>query len=416
MRDVTVQLERPRTDPGPALRSPVVTGAVAAGWAGALGLALVVVTVLVVWLLAPHGTPGPGDVIHVGVLAWLAANHGTVVLTSGSVSLIPLGLVLVPAVVLFRSGCWAGRAAAEALPAAAAATLAMAVSYAVGAAVLASASSQRGSAADVGSVLLGAAALALVSGGAGVLHGGGLWGELADQLPEPAVPVLRAAAAGLAVLLGGGALLIAGSLVAHFGQVTDLSRSLQGGAVGGLAVLVLGVLTIPTAAVWGAAFAVGPGFAVGVGTSVAPAGVALGPVPALPLLGALPGTGPVPALALAALAVPPLAAIVVGFIAASRPAPTLGRTAAEALAGGVLAGAALGLLALLASGSLGAVRMSDLGPDAFRVGAAAAVEVGALAAAVAYEASRHRTLAAVAAAVARGRTTAARLTHGRKPR
>jgi Family of unknown function (DUF6350) len=415
MLDVTVQLERPRTAAtGPLPRSPVLTGAVAAGWAGALGLALVVVTVLLVWLLAPHGAAGPGDVIHAGVLVWLAANHGTVVLSSGSLSLVPLGLVLVPAVVLFRSGCWAGRASAEALPAAVAATVAMTASYAVGAAVLASASSQPGSAGQVGSVLLGAAGLAAVSGGAGVLHGAGLWGELADRLPEPAIPVLRGAATGLAVLLGGGALILAVTLMDHFGQVTDLSRSVQGSATGGLALLLLGVASIPTAVVWATAFCVGPGFAVGVGTTVAPAGVALGPVPALPLLGALPGTGPAASIALAALAVPLLAGIVVGLVAASRPASTLGRTAGEALAAGALAGAGLGLLALLAAGSLGAVRMSDLGPDAIRVGFAAAVEVGALAAAVAYEASRHRTV--VTAAAAWAGAAAARLTRGRRRR
>jgi hypothetical protein len=58
--------------------------------------------------------------------------------------------------------------------------------------------------------------------------------------------------------------------------------------------------------------------------------------------------------------------------------------------------------------------MSELGPDALRVGVAAAVEVGALAAAVAYEACRHRTV--VTAVAARAGAVAARLTRGRRRR
>ncbi len=385
------QLEE-TTRPGvvPALRSPVVTGAVAAVWAAVVGLAVCVVTVLLVWLLAAHGAASSGDAVHGGVLTWLAANHGSIVLSTGTIDLVPLGLVAVPVVALFRSGRWAGRVAAEALPAAAAATVTMALAYGIGAAVVASASAQRGSAAEVGSVLVGATALALVAGGCGTVHGAGLWSDLWDVLPEQAVPVLRGAAAGLAVLLGGGAALVAGSLLAHFGRVSDLAGSLHVGAAGGLALLLLGLLCVPTAVVWAAAYAVGPGFAVGVGTAVAPSGVLLGPVPALPLLGALPDTGHAPGASMVALSVPPLAGLAVGWLAARRPAPTPGRTAVEALASGALAGVGLGVLVLLSSGSIGAARMTELGPDALRVAVATAVEVGAVAALVAYEGCRHR--------------------------
>jgi len=394
---VTVQVER-TTDLSdvPAFRSPVVTGVVAAVWAAVVGLAVCVVTVLLVWLLAVHGAAGPGDAVHGGVLAWLAANHGSVLLTGRSIDLVPLGLVAVPVFALFRSGRWAGRVAVEALPAALAAAVSMALAYAVAAAMIASASAQRGSAAEVGTVLVGATGLALVAGGCGVMQGAELWDELWEALPEPVLPMLRGAAAGLTVRLGGGALLLAGSLAAHFGRVSDVARGMNVGAAGGVGLLLLGLLAVPTGVVWATSYAVGPGFAVGVGTMVAPSGVALGPVPALPLLGALPDTGHAPGASLAALAVAPLAGLVVGWLAARRPAPTAGRTAAEALAAGVLTGVGLGLLALLCSGSLGAVRMSDLGPDSLRVALAAAVEVGVVAAAVAYEGCRHRSTLAAA--------------------
>jgi hypothetical protein len=377
----------------PALRSPVLTGAVAAFWAAVVGLSVCVLALLVVWTLAEHGTSGPGDAVHAGVLAWLAANHGTIVLSSGVVDLVPMGLMVVPVVALFRSGRWAGRAAAEALPAAVGATVAMAVVYGIGAGVVASASAQRGSAAEVGSSMLGAALFALVAGGAGVLHGGELWGDLWAALPEPAEPVLRAAAAGLAVLVGGGAVLVAVSLALHGGRAAELTRSLGIGPAGTFGVLLVCVLAVPTAVVWAASYAVGPGFAVGWGTTVAPSGVSLGAVPALPLMAALPESGHAPGGSLAALAIPPLAGVVVGWFTARRPAPgpgpVAGRTAGEAFVAGALAGMGLGVLALLSSGAIGAARMSDLGPDAVRVALAAAVEVGAVAALVAYEGCRH---------------------------
>ena len=378
----------------PALRSPVVTGAIAAFWAGVVGLSVCVVTVLALWALAERGVSGTGDAVHAGVLAWLAANHGTLVLSTGVVDLVPLGLMAVPLLALFRCGRWAGQAAAEALPAALGATLSMSVVYGVGAGMVASASAQRGSAAEVGSVLVGAVLFAFVAGGCGVLQGARLWDELWAVLPEPAESVLRAAAAGLAVLLGGGALLLAGSLVWHGSRVGELTRALDVGAAGGLGVLLVCVLAVPTAVVWAASYTVGPGFAVGVGTTVAPSGVTVGAVPALPLMAALPDSGHAPGASLVALVVPPLAGVVVGWFAAHRPAPgpgpVAGRTAGEALVAGALAGLGLGLLAALSSGSLGAARMTDLGPDALRVAVAAAVEVGAIAALVAYEGCRHR--------------------------
>ena len=377
----------------PAMRSPVVTGAVAAFWAAVVGLSVCVLVVLAVWTFAEHGASGPGDAVHAGVLAWLAANHGTLVLSSGVVDLVPLGLMAVPVVALFRSGRWAGRAAAEALPAAIGAIVAMAVVYGIGAGVIASASAQRGSAAEVGSTMLGAALLALVAGGAGVLHGGELWDDVWAALPESAEPVLRAAAAGLAVLVGGGALLVAASLAWHGGRVAELTRSLGVGAAGGVGVLLVCLLAVPTAVVWAASYAVGPGFAVGVGTTVAPSGISVGAVPALPLLAALPDSGHAPGTSLIALVVPPLAGVVVGWFAARRPAPgpgpVAGRTAGEAFVAGGLAGVGLGILAALSSGSVGAGRMVDLGPDALRVALAAGVEVGAIAALVAYEGCRH---------------------------
>ncbi len=417
MRHVTVQLERARrpdrTGDGPGagalvLRSPFAAGAVAAVWGAALGLAFVTAPVVLAWLLAPHGDnhglPGipASDAGRGGVLAWLAAQHATLHTSAGALSMLPLGLLAIPAVALYRSGRWAGRASVDAVPAAVAATCTLAATYTVATAVVTSLVSDATLGARMSSVVIGSILLSLVAGGLGVVGGGQLWPELAGRANESVPPVVRGSLAGLATLLCGGGLLLLAALVNHFGRIVDLTQSLHAGAFGGAVLLLLGAVCVPTGVVWAAAYAVGPGFAVGVGTTVAPAGIALGPVPAFPLLSALPATGPAPTASLVALAVPVIAGLVIGLMAARRPAPTPGRTVAEAAAAGVLAGLALGVLAWLSAGSLGAVRMSELGPDGVRVGAVAALELGVVAAAVAWEADRHAAFFARAAAGIRG--------------
>jgi Family of unknown function (DUF6350) len=407
MRDVTVQLERSakqgqprlsRDAPTLVLRSPFASGAVAAVWAAAIGLAVVALPVLLAWALGPHATAHgaagvagvpASDAARGGVLAWLAAQHAALHTSAGSLSMVPLGLLAIPALALYRSGRWAGRASVDAVPAAAAATGSLAAAYGVVVGVVCSLASDASLGLSMVPLVLSAVVLALVAGGLGVLSGGRLWPVLTARANDSVPAVIRGALAGLATLVGGGALLLSAALIAHFGRVLDLARSLQAGAFGGLILLLIGVLCVPTGAVWAAAYAVGPGFAVGIGTSVAPAGVAVGPVPAFPLLGVLPGTGPAPAASLAALGVPVLAGLVIGAMAARRPAATRARTVAEAAAAGVAAGVALGVLAWLSAGSLGAVRMSELGPDGLRVGAVAALELAVVAAAVAWEADRH---------------------------
>jgi len=413
MRDVTVQLERAARRPGRekdapvlVLRSPFASGAIAAVWAAAIGLVVVCVPVVLAWMFAPHG-PGAGidaapgvpfsDAIRGGVLAWLAAQHATVHTAGGDLSLIPLGLLAVPALALYRCGRWAGRVSVDAVPAALAATATAAAAYTVATAVVSSLASDSQLGVTTGSLVAGSLLLSAVAGGAGVVAGARVWGEVAARLPESVPHVLRGALAGLATLLCGGGVLLVASMLAHAGRILDLTRALGAGAFGGAVLALLGALCVPTAIVWGAAYAVGPGFAVGIGTAVAPAGVALGPVPAFPLLGVLPGTGRAPTVSLAALALPVAAGVVIGLMASRRPADTAGRTVAEAAAAGAAAGVGLGLLAWLSSGSLGAVRMSHLGPHAVAVGATSALELAVVAAAVAWEVDRHAVAFARAA-------------------
>jgi hypothetical protein len=142
-------------------------------------------------------------------------------------------------------------------------------------------------------------------------------------------------------------------------------------------IVVLGAITaamVPNAVVWAAAFALGPGFAVGADTSVAPGGVELGLVPALPPLGALPSDD-LGAVGWLALAGPVLAGLLAGLVIRRR--LLLMRDAALGVVMTIaVTVAAMAMLAALSGGPAGAERLSVIGPVPWQVAAATAGLVG----------------------------------------
>jgi hypothetical protein len=187
-------------------------------------------------------------------------------------------------------------------------------------------------------------------------------------------------------ILGAGALL-AGACVAFAAEDTALLfTAFSPGLVGSATLLALSIVYAPTAAVWGASYVAGPGFAVGSGTSVSALEVSIGPLPAFPLFAALP-SGPASGAGYALLAVPLVAGILAGVAAARRGAdgePWSATLLGAALTGPV-AGCLLAIAAVAASGPLGGGRMATVGPSAWQLALVTAAEV---------------TLAAVAAAAA----------------
>jgi hypothetical protein len=148
--------------------------------------------------------------------------------------------------------------------------------------------------------------------------------------------------------------------------------------------LLLQIGYVPNAVIWAISFALGPGFAVGAGTVVAPTGAALGQLPAFPLLAALPPGlhVAIPAwLSVAVLAVPYLAGCVAGLIMArTAPTPVLEAAPLLGLACGGLTGVTLGILAAFSGGPLGDGRLAAVGPSAWQVALVSALEVGVAAA------------------------------------
>jgi hypothetical protein len=192
-----------------------------------------------------------------------------------------------------------------------------------------------------------------------------------------------------ALLAAAGAVLAGASLAVHLPEVKAASDALAPG-VGGAALLLLAQLAyIPNAIIWAVAYALGPGFAFGTGTVVAPTGSALGAVPVFPMLAALPtgigsagarpgGPGWVP---VAVLVLPYLAGIFAGVVTVRiAPTPVIEAAALWGFAAGASAGLLAGLAAAFAGGPLGNGRLASVGPSGFQVGLVAILELGITAA------------------------------------
>jgi hypothetical protein len=114
---------------------------------------------------------------------------------------------------------------------------------------------------------------------------------IADWSPSirvAAATALRAGAASVAAVIAVSSLLVAVLLAVNYAAVISLYEGLHSGVVGGIAVTVGQLAFLPNLVLFAASWLVGPGFAIGAGSSVSPLATQLGPLPAVPFLGALP--------------------------------------------------------------------------------------------------------------------------------
>ncbi|MDT9699016.1 DUF6350 family protein [Streptomyces sp. P17] len=390
-------------DRSPGLAASLLGGAVAAG----LGLGSLAVLVMVLWISSPYPDSGPGGALHVAAALWLLA-HGAELVRTDTLSGVPAPVGVTPLLLLALPVWLVHRAARDAVEgdeeeAAGAvsgrtAWAGVVVGYlAVGAAVAVYAA---GGVLRPDWVWTGVWVPLVVAGAAGA----GVWtayGRPRDAVDEVLIlmpagarrlcvgaqararldAAARAAGAGVAVLLGGGALLLAASLVWHGGAARASFLQLTEGLSGQFAVLLLCLVLMPNAAVWGAAYALGPGFSLGAGHVVGPLSSSPASLlPPFPLLAAVPDAGAGTPVNWAAGVVPVVAGVTVGwFVGRAGSAEgdgdgavwSRGRTAGVASAAGVLcAGGAAGLAAM-AGGALGVGALAGFGPMWWQVGAAA---------------------------------------------
>ncbi len=215
---------------------------------------------------------------------------------------------------------------------------------------------------------------------------GGLTQRIVSGLPPTLVTVARQAVrigAGTAFgVLAVAGVLVAVLIAADYATIAGLSQSLGAGIDGGIALVVAQLALMPNIVVWAASWLLGPGFAVGAGTAVSSGGTLLGPVPGLPILGALPTEAS--GLGSLWLVVPVLLAFVGAWfvqgggessVPSGRPTPWW-QPAAVGAAAALTAGAVLGLLTWWSGGAAGPGRLAEVGPPAWEVAVIAAATVG----------------------------------------
>ncbi|MFD4942501.1 DUF6350 family protein [Streptomyces sp. NPDC058239] len=372
-------------------------GALAAG----LGLGALTVLAMGLWISSPAPDNSPGGALHAAAGLWLLAHGAELIRTdtlSGApapVGLVPLLLAVVPVWLVHRAARDAlepdeGRPA----PSAAGAFAMVGGGYLlVGAGV---AFYVRGGSLSVyaPSLLFPSAVVVMGAAAVGVWAASGCpiappsWApvRLHEKLAptrfrERAETVCRSAAAGVAVLLGGGALLVAVALVWHAQAAQQSFVQLSGDWAGRIPVLLLALVLVPNAAVWGAAYGLGPGFALGTASAVTPLAFSGRPaLPVFPLLAAVPAQGPGTVLNWAAGAVPVAAGVTVAWFTVRRAAPahagreeawSLRETALTAGLGAVGCGVGTAVLAAAAGGPLGTGALAEFGPVWWLTGAAA---------------------------------------------
>lgn len=204
------------------------------------------------------------------------------------------------------------------------------------------------------------------------------WGDV------PAL-VARGTAVVVVGLVGLGAAVAAVALFSRAGQIVALFQAGDVDPLGAIVITLVQLAYVPTLAVWGMSFVAGPGFAVGTGTSVSPAGTQVGVVPGLPALGAVPESTTSWLLLLALL--PVALGALAGWIARSRllhahlddhvdaPEDPIAARLVVTAAMALLSGGAAALLAWAASGSLGPGRLAEFGPEVGPVALAVGLEV-----------------------------------------
>jgi Family of unknown function (DUF6350) len=308
----------PPSEPVGERRRPAAVGALlAACWSALAGVLPAAAVAIVGWFATTGGTAS--GALRVGMDAWLVAHGVPIELTGGQFGLTPLGLSVLPILLLCRAGAWVGRTCdVSRIRYVAASVVVLAAGYGGCAALVALVARTDGAVPDLLRALVHAAALAAVCGGAGIVamsgHGTRLW----QSVPEGVRATMYGGAAGFVALTTGGAVLLAASLVAHWPRLTALTDGLAPGLVGLVLLLAVNLAYVPNAAVFAGTFALGPGFAVGTGTVVAPTGVGLGQLPAFPLLAALPiGEAP-PTWLMGLLSLPIAAGVVAGVVTLRR--------------------------------------------------------------------------------------------------
>lgn len=398
----------PGPDDGPV--TPLVAGLTGL-WSAALSWLAVALPALLAWATSAQATASWGDAVRVASDVWLALHRVGLQVPGGHIAFAPIGGLALPVGLAWVAGRRIGlsldarhvTAAGGALRAVAAPVACLAVGYALVLVLVAAVAHGEGVRPSVAQALAAGLLLPLVAGGLAALRATGtpVASQVADatRLPGLVRRAARPAALAVGLLLAVGAVLVVVTLAVRFGRVVSLYEALGAGAVGGAVVTLVQAALVPNLVVWGVAFIAGPGFALGAGTAVTPAGSQLGLLPLVPVLGAVPAPGALPEPFVGLVALPVVVGAVVGWwvvargpVARAVSVGELGAVASVAEALAAVAAATLLLVVLLAvsGGAAGPGLLSAVGPSPWKVGLVLAGELALGAAPAAWATHRRR--------------------------
>lgn len=355
-------------------RSLVLRAAAASFGAAAVTLLACMALALVGWFLADGGAHGQTtDALRVGADLWLA-GHGSGISVGGvPLGIIPLTVTAGLVLAVYRTARRAG-SSVEDMDDAAVAVGAVTFTglYVVTAVVTALVASTGTVSAGVGRSILGALVVSGIAGTLGLASGCGRLAVWLERVPGWIRAVGTGALATVLTLLVCASVLVAGATLWGLNDAAEMLAGLRLSTGDYVAYLVASAFVAPNAVVFGAAWLLGPGFAVGTGTVISPTVVSLGPVPAFPLVAALPDGAQVPSWLAWVMAVP-VGCAVVGAVLAQRSYRVTAWDSAALRGFGSGLGAAVltSLAALVAGGPMGTGRMAEIGPSVSEVFVAA---------------------------------------------
>ncbi|MEV5053044.1 DUF6350 family protein [Arthrobacter sp. LAR12-1-1.1] len=389
-------------------------GGLESAQAAVISALVVVAPIVTVWATAGFQNSGFDVLARLAGQAWLLI-HGVPLLLdtasagsaahpdSGTLSLIPLGLALIPFLLAWRAGRRLARASyTDQLWQALLGSWLVYAGFGIATGFVCRT-------ADVGISLWAAAFIPLIPFGLGMVVGArreaGSWSRLigvdavawlsrTSQHSRWAGSYLgsaiKAGSVALMASLAMSAALLAVDLFIHWNLVVAVYEGLDAGAMGGGVLTIVQLGFLPNLVVFALAWICGSGFALGVGSLAGPLGTAVGPLPSIPVFAALPA-GSLD-FGFVALVVPALAGALAGWWFLREGENHFDEwlsikirarwftAAASTLVLGAVIGSVAGLLAAglawLARGSAGIGRLTEIGPDPLRTALFVAAEVG----------------------------------------
>lgn len=368
-----------------SIATPLVRGVLGAVSSLGIALAVVVVPALAAQVAGTASSATALDAILIG-LNVLVLGHGGGVMVStgvidGPVTVTPFGLLLVLVMLSALAMRRVGRALRPvrddgvlrvgALRDAGSALGMYAVIYAIGMAVLAGIGRSAESSPVVTSAVVSGLMVAVCGGLIGLL-----WSlrreptanvpgvRVLELLPAPYGDVARAVLLAVSGLLGIGMAVVVVMMLASVPAQSALFDGLAPGIVGGIVLTLVQLALLPLVAVWALTVVLGGTVGVGTSTGISLSGAETGVLPALPMLGALPGPGDFP-VATWALMLLPVIPVAFGAVRLVRDVEGLERreriTAWVAYPLAVIVAGLL--LAGLSTGGIGDGRLVHLGPQ-----------------------------------------------------